>query len=124
MVETTHDPDDEVLPPLADKWIQLRKSLSLVGDPIVLLGEGLPLRARRVLYDHSVTTVQQLLALDPQEIIANTNVGWASVAALLAKAAASMEATSGASETPDFVQLVDVVLDALPTLARDVVIGH
>jgi len=124
MVEGAENSDGDVIPPLAEEWLQLRMSVPAVAPPVVLIGGGLPLRARRVLDEHSVTTVQQLLALDPQRLVENANVGWTSVAALLAKATESLAALSINSEAPDFVQLVDVVLRALPIRAREVVVGR
>lgn len=116
--------DIDSLPALTVRWSRLRNHAQAIDSPVPFIAEGLPLRARRLLEATSAATVQELLALDPEELIERDNVGRTTLAALVARAEESLPPVTVALGAPDFVEVVDMILGGLAERARRIVIAR
>jgi hypothetical protein len=121
---TTDSQQRETLDALALRWSTLRTHGETAGAPVPLIAEGLPLRARRLLDTISATTVQELLAFDPEDLIKRKNVGRHTVTALVARAEESLSPMSVDRGLPDFVEVVDMILKALPERAHGIIVSR
>src|SRR5688572_4426344 len=88
------------LPGLVVRWSHLRAHADSLGLPVPLIAEGLSLRARRVLDQISAVTVQELLAMDPEELVDRENVGRTTLAALVVRAQESLPPVTAEVTTP------------------------
>lgn len=123
MMEVNRDSQQlgETLHALAVRWSRLRAHADGIGAPVPLIAEGLSLRARRVLDQISAETVQELLAFDPEELVERENVGRTTVAALIVRAEESLPPASVDAGLPDFVEVADMILKALPERAGRII---
>jgi len=96
-------PHTQSLPTLAIRWSRLRTYAQGLQAPVPFVAEGLPLRAQRAVYQASATTVQELLALDPEELVEHANIGRSTVASLLCQAEESLARVTSATGQPEGV---------------------
>src|SRR5690348_4091872 len=101
------------LPVLVDRWSRLREHAAQLHSPVPLVADGLPLRARRLVDDTAALTVQELLAMNPEELIRRDNVGRTTLAALVSRAEESLPPVTVDFEAPDFVEAVDGIVGTL-----------
>lgn len=123
-VNTEPQQQGETLHALALRWSRLRAHADNIGSPVPLIAEGLPLRARRLLYQISASTVQELLSLDPEELVERENVGRTTIAALISRAEQSLPPANVDAGLPDFIEVADMILKALPERARRIISGR
>jgi hypothetical protein len=120
-VKTESQQPGETLHALAVRWSRLRVHADGIASPVPLIAEGLSLRARRLLDQIAANTVQELLAFDPEELVERENVGRTTVAALIIRAQESLPPANVDAGLPDFIEVTDMILKALPERARRII---
>jgi hypothetical protein len=121
---SSDQPETPDVPPaaelLARRWARLR-ARALDVTPVMLPAARLSLRAARLVAERRIRTVQELLALDPDELIGQPNVGRRTLSMLLDVADWALGTTGDERPATDFVGLVDLLLAPLPERARRIV---
>ncbi len=103
--------------PIVALWLQLRATGQTLPAAPLFIG-GLPERAKKVVVSNSAVTAQDILALDPEQLLTEKNLGRRSLEALLAEI---QRAFSPEAARLTFVELVDALLATTPECSSQII---